>query len=54
MAKLTLVKFTYNNLVYIIIGLTLFCLLYSFNLKLNINIRDAILKKGALIIKKRI
>jgi hypothetical protein len=53
-AKLTLIKFIYNNLVYIIINLTLFYLLYSFNLKLNINIKDTILKGGALIIKKRI
>jgi hypothetical protein len=53
-AKLALAKFIYNNLVYIIISLILFRLLYSFNLKLNINIRDAILKKEALIVEKRI
>jgi hypothetical protein len=53
-AKLTLVKFIYNNLVYIIISLILFRLLYSFNLELNINVKDAILKGGALIVEERI
>jgi 1-acyl-sn-glycerol-3-phosphate acyltransferase len=53
-AKLIFIKFIYNNLVYIIISLILFRLLYNFNLKLDINIRDAILKGGALIIKERI
>jgi small neutral amino acid transporter SnatA (MarC family) len=54
MAKLALAKFIYNNLVYIIISLILFYLLYNFNLELNINIRDAILKGGALVVKERI
>jgi hypothetical protein len=53
-AKLALAKFIYNNLVYIIISLILFCLLYSFNLELGTNIRDAILEGGALVIKERI
>jgi hypothetical protein len=53
-AKLAFAKFIYNNLVYIIIGLILFRLLYSFNLELDINIKDTILKGGALIVEKRI
>jgi hypothetical protein len=53
-AKLALAKFIYNNLVYIIIGLILFRLLYSFNLELDTNIKDAILEGGALIVKERI
>jgi hypothetical protein len=53
-AKLALAKFIYNNLVYIIIGLTLFYLLYGFNLKLGINIEDAVLEGGAPIVEERI
>jgi hypothetical protein len=53
-AKLALVKFTYNNLIYIIIGLILFRLLYSFNLELGTNVRNAVLEGGALIIEERI
>jgi hypothetical protein len=53
-AKLALVEFIYNNLVYIIIGLILFYLLYNFNLKLNINVRDAILEGGAPVVEERI
>jgi hypothetical protein len=53
-AKLALVKFIYNNSVYAIIGLTLFRLLYSFDLKLGTNIRDAVLEGGAPVVKERI
>jgi len=44
----------YNNLIYISTSSILFRLLYSFDLELNINVRDNILQERVLSIEERI
>jgi hypothetical protein len=53
-AKLALTKFIYNNSIHVIIGLTLFYLLYSFDLELSTNVKDVVLEEGALVVEERI
>ena len=52
--KLILAEFSYNNSIYTIISYSLFRLLYSFNLKLSINIKNNISKGEALAAADRI
>jgi hypothetical protein len=52
--KLTLTEFSYNNLKYSIIGISLFYILYSFNPSIKLYIKDNVLERGALVAHKRV
>jgi hypothetical protein len=53
-AKLALAKFIYNNSIHVIISLTLFYLLYDFDLELNTNVEDTVLEGEILVVEERI
>ena len=52
--KLALTKFTYNNLKYSIIGISLFYILYKFYSNIKLYIKNNILERGVLVVYKRI